>query len=51
MVSTQSAINSLLGNDDQRRVMGEAARARAQAEFTVERMVDRVCAEYERLLR
>jgi rhamnosyl/mannosyltransferase len=46
-----AAINTLLGNADQRRAMGEAARARAQAEFTVERMVDRVCAEYERLLR
>jgi glycosyltransferase involved in cell wall biosynthesis len=46
-----TAINSLLVNDAQRRAMGEAARARAQAEFTVERMIDRVYAEYERLLR
>jgi glycosyltransferase involved in cell wall biosynthesis len=45
------AINTLLANEDQRLTMGEAARARAQAEFTVERMIDRVCAEYDRLLR
>lgn len=45
-----AAINQLLSNDEQRHTMGAAARARAQAEFTVERMIDRVYAEYERLI-
>jgi glycosyltransferase involved in cell wall biosynthesis len=44
-----NAINTLLANDDQRRAMGEAARARAQAEFTVERMIARVYDLYESL--
>ncbi|HTP09287.1 MAG TPA: glycosyltransferase [Anaerolineae bacterium] len=46
-----AAINQLLGNDQQRAQLGRAAQARATKEFTVERMIDRVYAEYERLLR
>ncbi len=46
-----AAINQLLGDDQLRKRMGHAARARAYAEFTVERMIDRVYTEYDRLLR
>ncbi len=46
-----SAINQLLSNDRLREQMGRAAQARAYQEFTVERMIDRVYAEYDRLLR
>ena len=46
-----AAINQLLSDDQQREQMGRAAQARANAEFTAERMIDRVFAEYERLLR
>jgi glycosyltransferase involved in cell wall biosynthesis len=46
-----AAINQLLRDDRLRERMGRAAQARAYAEFTVERMIDRVYAEYERLLR
>ncbi len=46
-----SAINRLLSNDRLREQMGRAAQARAYQEFTVERMIDRVYAEYDRLLR
>ncbi len=42
-----NAINMLLTHDDRRRAMGEAARARALAEFTVERMIDRVFDVYQ----
>jgi rhamnosyl/mannosyltransferase len=45
------AINQILGNDRVREQMGRAARIRACEEFTVEQMIDRVYAEYERLLR
>jgi rhamnosyl/mannosyltransferase len=44
------AINQLLGDDRLRQRMGRAAQLRAYEEFTVERMVDRVYAEYERLV-
>ncbi len=46
-----AAINQLLGDDQRRQQLGRAAQARADEEFTVERMIDRVYAEYERLLR
>ena len=46
-----AAIKQLLGDERLRLQMGRAAQARANAEFTVERMIDRVYAEYERLLR
>jgi rhamnosyl/mannosyltransferase len=46
-----AAINQLLGDDQLRDQMGHAAQARANEEFAVERMIDRVYAEYERLLR
>ncbi len=46
-----SAINQLLGDDQRRQQLGRAAQARAYEEFTVERMIDRVYAEYDRLLR
>jgi glycosyltransferase involved in cell wall biosynthesis len=45
------AINRLLLDDQLRQQLGRAAQARAFEEFTVERMIDRVYAEYERLLR
>jgi rhamnosyl/mannosyltransferase len=45
-----AAITRLLNNDQLRQQMGRAAKARAFEEFTVERMIDRVYAEYERLL-
>jgi glycosyltransferase involved in cell wall biosynthesis len=44
------AINTLLVNDDQRRMMGDAARTRAQAEFSIERMLDRVLGLYQTLI-
>jgi len=40
------AIGRLLADPEARRRMGEAARGRARAEFTLERMVDRVEAIY-----
>jgi rhamnosyl/mannosyltransferase len=46
-----AAINQLLNDEQLRQQMGDAARARAYEEFTVERMIDRVYAEYDRLLR
>ena len=46
-----AAINQLLRDDQQRMQMGRAAQARAYAEFTIERMIDRVYAEYARLLQ
>ncbi|CAG0936785.1 N-acetyl-alpha-D-glucosaminyl-diphospho-ditrans, octacis-undecaprenol 3-alpha-mannosyltransferase / rhamnosyltransferase [Thermoflexales bacterium] len=46
-----AAINRLLSDDQQRAQMGRAAQARAYEEFTVERMIDRVYAEYDRLLQ
>jgi rhamnosyl/mannosyltransferase len=46
-----AAINELLSDDQRRAQLGRAAQIRAQEEFTVERMIDRVYAEYERLLR
>jgi rhamnosyl/mannosyltransferase len=45
-----AAINELLNDAGRRAQLGRAARDRAQTEFTVERMIDRVYAEYERLL-
>jgi rhamnosyl/mannosyltransferase len=45
-----AAITRLLNNDQLRQEMGRAAQARAFEEFTVERLIDRVYAEYERLL-
>ena len=46
-----AAINRLLNDEQLREQMGHAAQARASEEFTVERMIDRVYAEYEHLLR
>jgi glycosyltransferase involved in cell wall biosynthesis len=46
-----AAINQLLSDDQRRMQLGRAAQVRAYKEFTVERMIDRVYAEYERLLR
>ena len=46
-----AAINRLLSDDHLRDQMGHAAQARAYAEFTVERMIDRVYAEYDHLLQ
>jgi glycosyltransferase involved in cell wall biosynthesis len=46
-----AAINRLLNDEQLREQMGHAAQARASKEFTVERMIDRVYAEYEHLLR
>jgi glycosyltransferase involved in cell wall biosynthesis len=45
------AINRLLGDDQLRSRMGEAARKRAWQEFSHETMLDRVIALYENLLR
>lgn len=45
------AINPLLGDERLLEQMGRAAQARAYEEFTVERMIERVYAEYDRLLR
>jgi rhamnosyl/mannosyltransferase len=46
-----AAIAALLGDHDARRRMGEAARARATAEFDAGRMVERVAHVYEEVLR
>ncbi len=46
-----AAVNQLLGDNQQRAQLGHAAQARAYQEFTVKRMIDRVYAEYDRLLR
>ncbi len=45
------AINQLLGDERLLEQMGRAAQARAYEEFTVERMIERVYAEYDRLLQ
>jgi rhamnosyl/mannosyltransferase len=45
------AVNRVLTNTELRLRMGQAARVRAETEFTVERMIDRVYAEYEQVLR
>lgn len=44
------AINRILGDVVMRESMGRAARERAEAEFTVERMVERVAATYHRVM-
>jgi len=44
------AIQSLLADPTQRAAMGQAARARAEIEFTLERMIARVQAVYEKAL-
>jgi rhamnosyl/mannosyltransferase len=46
-----AAVNQLLSDDQLRQQMGHSAQIRAYEEFTVERMIDRVYAEYDRLLR
>ena len=46
-----SAVNGVLTNTELRMRMGHAARVRAETEFTVERMIDRVYAEYEQVLK
>jgi len=46
-----AAINQLLSDDQLRLQMGHSAQIRAYEEFTAERMIDRVYAEYDRLLR
>jgi len=46
-----NAINEVLMNTKLRLRLGHAARVRAETEFTVERMIDRVYAEYEDLLK
>ena len=45
-----NAINSLLTDPERRQAMGQAARARALAEFTVDKMIDRVMELYETML-
>ena len=45
------AINSLLADPERRHTLGQAARARALAEFTVEKMIERVMDVYAALLR
>ncbi len=45
-----AAIAGLLGDADKRVTMGQAGRARARAEFSVERMIDRVFSTYASLL-
>lgn len=44
------ALNQLLGDEALRQAMGRAGRERVEAEFTKERMVDRVMALYRRVL-
>jgi glycosyltransferase involved in cell wall biosynthesis len=39
-----------LANPDRRRALGSAARQRAQNEFSVERLIDRVDALYQALI-
>ena len=46
-----SAVNGVLTNTELRMRMGHAARVRAETEFTVERMIDRVYTEYEQVLK
>jgi len=46
-----NAINSLLTDRERRHALGQAARARALAEFTVEKMIDRVYEVYETLVQ
>jgi glycosyltransferase involved in cell wall biosynthesis len=46
-----AAINRLLTDPDQRRAMGQAAQARARAEFTIEQMIERVFDVYDSLLK
>ena len=46
-----TAINSLLADPERRHALGQAARARALAEFTVDKMIDRVFDVYATLLR
>lgn len=46
-----AAINELLADDERRRAMGRAARARAEAEFSLPVMVERVLTVYEEALR
>jgi rhamnosyl/mannosyltransferase len=46
-----AAINRLLSDDPLRAQLGHAAQARAYEEFTLERMIERVYAEYDRLLQ
>jgi glycosyltransferase involved in cell wall biosynthesis len=43
-------INRLLADAAWRKTLGAAARARAQAEFSVERMIDRVLDVYQTLI-
>ncbi len=43
-------INRVLADAAWRKTLGAAARARAQAEFSVERMIDRVLALYQTLI-
>ncbi len=45
-----TAINQLLANDDLRHGLGNSARARAQAEFSVATMIDRVLDVYQSLI-
>jgi glycosyltransferase involved in cell wall biosynthesis len=42
-----AAVNALLGDPERTRVLGEAGRARAKAEFSVERMARETLAVYE----
>jgi len=46
-----AAINELLADDERRQAMGRAARARAEAEFSLPVMVERVLAVYEEVLK
>jgi glycosyltransferase involved in cell wall biosynthesis len=46
-----AAVNQILTNTELRLRMGRAARVRAESEFTVEQMIDRVYAQYEELLK
>ena len=45
------AVNEFLANDRRRQAMGQAARSRAQAEFSLPVMVARVLAVYEEVLQ
>jgi rhamnosyl/mannosyltransferase len=46
-----TAINSLLGDPERRRKMGEFARLRAQNEFGLDRMFEKIEVVYEKVLR
>ncbi|MDH7486508.1 MAG: glycosyltransferase [Anaerolineae bacterium] len=46
-----AAINELLADDERRQAMGHAARARAEAEFSLPAMVERVLEVYEGVLQ